>query len=66
MEQLAIDCKYFNVSIISTNNSKCRFFTVYEVQLILMYSPCILFLYFRAVMSVMHWPCCSAFISCCY
>jgi len=70
MEQLAIDCKYFNVSIISTNNSKCRFFTVYEVQLIMMYyllypvcSPCILFLYFRAVMSVMQL---SAFISCCY
>ena len=29
-------------------------------------SPCILFLDFRAVMSVMHWPFCPAFISCCY
>ena len=37
MEQLAINCKFFYVTIISTNNSKCRFFTVYEVQLILMY-----------------------------
>jgi len=37
MEQLAINCKFLYVSIISTNNSKCRFFTVYEVQLTLMY-----------------------------
>jgi len=75
VEQLAIDCKFFYVSIISTNNSQCRFFTVCEVQSILMYlitcmylvcSLCILFLDFRAVMSVMHWPFCPAFISCCY
>ena len=37
LEQLAIDCKFFYVSIISMNNSQCRFFTVHEVQLILMY-----------------------------
>jgi len=37
MEQLAIDCKFLYVSIISTNNSQCRFFTVYEVRLTLMY-----------------------------
>jgi len=29
MEQLAINCKFFYVSIISKNNSQCRFFTVY-------------------------------------
>ena len=37
MEQCAINCKFLYVSIISTNNSQCRFFTVYEVQLTLMY-----------------------------
>jgi len=37
MKQRAIDCKFFYVTIISTNNSKFRFFTVYEVQSILMY-----------------------------
>jgi len=49
MEQLAINCKFFYVSIISTNNSQCRFFTVYEVQLILMnyvYVSCVFSLYF--------------------
>jgi len=47
MEQLAINCKFYYVSIISMNNSKCRFFTVYEVQLILMY-----YLYVSCVFSV--------------
>ena len=32
MEQLAIDCKFLYVTIISTNNSKCNFFTVYEIN----------------------------------
>jgi len=47
MEQLAVNCKFFYVSIISTNNSKCRFFTVYDVQLIPMY-----YLYVSCVFSV--------------
>jgi len=46
MEQIAINCKFFFVTIISTNNSKCRFFTVYEVQLILMYYYCVFSTYF--------------------
>jgi len=49
MAQLAIDCKFFYVSSISTNNSKCRFFTVYEVQLILiyyLYVSCVFCVYF--------------------
>ena len=58
MEQLAINCKFLYVSIIS----QCRFLTVFEVQLILMhylYVSCVFSLYFiildfRAVMSVMH------------
>jgi len=62
MEQLASNCKFLYVSMISKNNSQCRFFTVYEVQLILMYylyvscvfSLYFIFLDFRAVMSVMH------------
>ena len=41
MQQLAINCKFFYVSIVSTNSSKCRFFTVFEVQLILMYYFCV-------------------------
>ena len=41
MEQLAIGCKFFYVTIVSTNSSKCRFFTVFEVQLILMYYFCV-------------------------
>ena len=57
MEQLAINCKFLYVSIISKNNSQCRFFMVFEVQLILMYylyvscmfSLYFIFLYFRAV-----------------
>ena len=62
MEQLTVNCNFFYVSIISTNNSKCRFFTVYEVQLILiyyLYVSCVfcvyfIFLDFSSVMSVMH------------
>jgi len=62
MEQLAINCKFFYVTIISTNNSQCGFFMVYGVQLILMYylyvfcvfSMYFIFLDFRAVTSVMH------------
>jgi len=49
MEQLAINCKFLYVSIISTNNSKCRLFTVYEVQLTLMYYfyvSCVFSMYF--------------------
>ena len=49
MEQLAINCKFLYVSIISKNMSQYRFFTVFEVQLILMYYlyvSCVFFLYF--------------------
>jgi len=49
MQQLAINCKFLYVSIIAKNNSKCRFFTVYEVQLILMYYlyvSCVFSMYF--------------------
>jgi len=49
MEQLAIGCKFFYVTIVSTNSSKCRFFTVFEVQLILMYYfyvSCVFSVYF--------------------
>jgi len=49
MEQLAINCKFLYVSIISKNNSQCRFFMVFEVQLILMYYlyvSCVFSLYF--------------------
>jgi len=47
MEQDAINCEFLYVTIISTNNSKCRFFTVFEVQLILMY-----YLYVSCVFSM--------------
>ena len=49
MEQLAINCKFLYVSIISKNISQCRFFMVFEVQLILMYYlyvSCVFCLYF--------------------
>jgi len=49
MEQLAINGKFFYITVISTTNSQCRFFTVFEVQLILMYYlyvSCVLSMYF--------------------
>ena len=51
MEQLAINCKFFYITITLTNNSQYRFFTVYEVQLILTYYlyvhvSCVLSVYF--------------------
>ena len=39
----------FYINIISTNNSQCRFFTVYQVQLTLMYYlyvSCVFSMYF--------------------
>jgi len=34
MELFAINCKFYYVNVISTNNSGCGFFKVYKVQLI--------------------------------
>ena len=75
MEQLAINCKFFYISIISTNNLQCRFFMVqltliYYLYVLLLCILCVLHVFyyfnFRAVVSVMHWPFCPPFSSSSY